>query len=148
MQSVSAFSVFPSIAVQIYLARKVAALCMPIRVLKSGIFEIWKNYQNPEIYLGFSHFFQIFKISLLSTPKGRGGHWSFFALLRFRAREREAKTRARKRKEKRARKKAKVPSAKEKKREFALFPPLTVNWFQRPKLHGRGKAMVLSKMYS
>ncbi len=49
------------------------------------------------------------------------GAGAFFALLRFRAREREAKKRARKREEKRARKKAKAPSAKEKKREFALF---------------------------
>jgi hypothetical protein len=46
--------------------------------------------------------------------------------LRFRACEREGKIRARKREEKKARKKAKAPSAKEKKRELALFLPSTV----------------------
>jgi hypothetical protein len=74
------------------------------------------------------------------------GAGAFFALLRFRAREREAKKRARKREEKRARKKAKAPSAKEKKREFALFPLPTVEIrFQSPESLGRGKAIVLSK---
>jgi hypothetical protein len=52
--------------------------------------------------------------------------WAPALFSRFRAREREAKKGARKREEKRARKKAKAPSAKEKKREFALFPQLTV----------------------
>jgi hypothetical protein len=74
------------------------------------------------------------------------GAGAFFALLRFRARECEAKKRARKREEKKARRKAKAPSAKEKKRVFALFLPPTVKIrFQSPKPLGRGKAMVLSK---
>jgi hypothetical protein len=61
--------------------------------------------------------------------------------LRFCAREREAKKRARKREEKRARKKAKAPSAKEKKRGFALFPqPKVAIRFQSPKQLGRGKS--------
>jgi hypothetical protein len=47
------------------------------------------------------------------------GAGAFFALSRSRAR---SEKKARKREEKRARKKAKAPSAKEKKREFALFP--------------------------
>jgi hypothetical protein len=60
--------------------------------------------------------------------------------LRFRAREREAKKSA-KVQRKRARKKAKAPRAKEKKREFALFPqPKVEIWFQSPKLLGRGKS--------
>jgi hypothetical protein len=54
------------------------------------------------------------------------GAGAFFALSRFPAREREGKIRARKREEKKARTKAKAPSAKEKKREFALFLPPTV----------------------
>jgi hypothetical protein len=62
------------------------------------------------------------------------GAGAFFALSRFCAREREAKKRAQKREEKKARKKAKAPSAKEKKREFALFPLPTIEiWFQSPK---------------
>jgi hypothetical protein len=66
--------------------------------------------------------------------------WALALFSRFRAREREAKKRARKREEKRARKKAKAPSAKEKKREFALFPQPTVEIrFQSPKLLGRGE---------
>ncbi len=76
------------------------------------------------------------------------GAGAFFALSRFRAREREAKKRARKREEKRARKKAKAPSAKEKKREFALFPqPLSGNPVSEPKAARQGgKARVLSEM--
>jgi hypothetical protein len=67
--------------------------------------------------------------------------WAPALFSRFRAREREAKKRARKREEKRARKKAKAPSAKEKKREFSLFPqPKGEIWFQSPKPLGRGKS--------
>jgi hypothetical protein len=67
--------------------------------------------------------------------------WAPALFSRFRAREREAKKRTRKREEKRARKKAKAPSAKEKKREFALFPqPKVEIRFQSPKLLGRGKS--------
>jgi hypothetical protein len=52
-------------------------------------------------------------------------------------------------KEKKREKKATAPSAKEKKLEFTLFPPPTVEIrFQSPKLLGRGKERVLSKMYS
>jgi hypothetical protein len=58
----------------------------------------------------------------------------------FRAPEREAKKK---------REKAKAPSAKEEKREFALFPPPTVEIrFQSQNPLGRGKARVLSKMYN
>jgi hypothetical protein len=79
-----------------------------------------------------------FALSAHISPEVGAG--AFFALSRFRAREREAKKRARKREEKRARKKAKAPSAKEKKREFALFPQLTVEIrFQSPKSLGRGE---------
>jgi hypothetical protein len=49
------------------------------------------------------------------------GTRAFFALSRFCAREREAIKKAREREEKKSAKKAKAPSAKEKKREFALF---------------------------
>jgi hypothetical protein len=81
--------------------------------------------------------------SQVHTKAPEVGAGAFFALLRFRAREREDKKRARKREEKRARKKAKAPSAKEQKREIALFPPPTVKIrFQSPKPLGRGKAMV------
>jgi hypothetical protein len=49
------FSVFPSVAVPIYvgtLAGKVAALCMACKgtFKKSGIFQIQKKFQNPEIF--------------------------------------------------------------------------------------------------
>jgi hypothetical protein len=40
MQIVSSFSVFPSVAVQIYVAGKVAALCMACKGTLSGIFQI------------------------------------------------------------------------------------------------------------
>jgi hypothetical protein len=40
MQSDSSFSDFPSDAVQIYVAGKVAALAWPVKVLKSGICQI------------------------------------------------------------------------------------------------------------
>jgi hypothetical protein len=53
--------------------------------------------------------------------------WAPALFSRFRGREREGKIRARKREEKKARKKVKAPSAKEKKREFALFLPPTVD---------------------
>jgi hypothetical protein len=47
------------------------------------------------------------------------------------------------------RQKSESAKRKRKKREFALFPPPTVEIrFQSPKLLGRGKARVLSKMYS
>ncbi len=42
----------------------------PVKVLKSGIFQIWKKYQNPEIF-GILTLFRIFKIPLLSTLKGQ-----------------------------------------------------------------------------
>jgi hypothetical protein len=65
------------------------------------------------------------------------GAGAFFALSRSRA---QSEKRAQKREEKRARKKAKAPSAKEKKREFALFPQPTVEIrFQSPKPLGRGE---------
>jgi hypothetical protein len=85
----------------------------------------------------------------MSTCVTRNQRWAPALFSRFRAREREAKKKARKREEKRARKKAKAPSAKEKKREFALFPqPIVEIRFQSPKPLGRGKAKVLSEMYS
>jgi hypothetical protein len=60
---------------------------------------------------------------------------------RFRAREREAKKRSTKARRKKSAKKAKVPSAKEKKREFALFPQPSVKIrIQSPKPLGRGKS--------
>jgi hypothetical protein len=67
--------------------------------------------------------------------------WAPALFSHFRAHEREAKKRARKREEKRAQKKAKAPSAKEKKRKFALFPqPKMEIWFHSPKPLGRGKS--------
>jgi hypothetical protein len=53
MQSDSIFSVFLSAAVQIYVAGKVA---WPVKALKSGICQIWKKFQNPEIFVGLSLF--------------------------------------------------------------------------------------------
>ncbi len=71
--------------------------------------------------------------------------WAPALFSRFRAREREAKKSAKARRKKNA-KKAKAPSAKEKKREFALFPPPTVETrFQSPKPLGRGKCKGLER---
>jgi hypothetical protein len=42
----------------------------PVKVLKSGIFQIRKKYQNPEIF-GILTVFCIIKIPLLSTLKGQ-----------------------------------------------------------------------------
>jgi hypothetical protein len=64
MQSVSIFSVFPPVAVQIYVAGKVTALYMACKgPLK------WKRFQNPEVFRILPLFF-IFKIPLTSILKG------------------------------------------------------------------------------
>jgi hypothetical protein len=62
----------------------------------------------------------------LVLTKSQHQRWAPALFSRFRTREREGKIRAQKREEKKARKKAKAPSAKEKKREFVLFLPPTV----------------------
>ncbi len=74
--------------------------------------------------------------------------WTLELFLRFRDLEREAKKKSVKARRKKSAKKAIAPSAKEKKREFALFSAPTVEIrFQSPTPLGRGKARVLSKMY-
>ncbi len=70
MQNVLIFSVFPSVAVHFYvgtLAGKVWHFVWPVKVLKSGIFQIWKKFQNPVIF-GILPLFQIFKIPLFMYP--------------------------------------------------------------------------------
>jgi hypothetical protein len=78
-----------------------------------------------------------------SCIKNRGGRRRFFC-----ARKREAKKEKKsgKARRKKARKKAKALSAKEKKREFVLFPLPTIEIrFQSPKPLGRGKTRILNK---
>ncbi len=66
--------------------------------------------------------------------------------MRSRARSQKKSAKAQRKK---SAKKVKVPSAKEKSANFALFLSPTVEIrFQSPKPLGRGKARVLSKMYS
>ncbi len=74
--------------------------------------------------------------------------WAPALFSRFRAREREAKKERESAKKKEREKKGKRRASKKKAREFALFPPPTVeNRFQSRKPLVGGKARVLSKMY-
>jgi hypothetical protein len=49
----------------------------PVKVFKSGIFKIWKRFQNPEIFM-ILPLIQIFKIPLLSSLKGQSKCVHFF----------------------------------------------------------------------